>query len=208
MWRRAVIGLVLTVAGLAQTPTRGSVEGIVLDGEGKPLAEATIFVGTLLNGPRTKTTSEGKFTLRDVPAGRVGLQAYKESDGYPYNMFSFFRMPGEQLTKFDVAAGETVKNVVIHLGAKAAYLKLEVTDEDGLPVSAGLSFSRPDLGRYGNYERSAKASDVILVPPVPFRLTVEAKGFQPWHYHSEESDLISLKSGETLFLPIRLAKLR
>jgi hypothetical protein len=212
MWRRIAAAFVLIAAGLAQTPrsTTGSVEGIVLDGERKPLAGATVFIGTLAKGPRTRTDAEGKFVLRDVPIGNVGLDAYKESDGYPYNMFSFFLIPGQHLPKFDVIAGETVKNVVIHLGPKAACLRLQITDESGHPINASLSFSRPDLGQRGDYRRSTEANDVILVPPVPFRFTVEATGFQPWHYGAERwqdgNGLITLKSGETRTLAVRLRK--
>jgi len=213
MWRHLIAAIALTLSALAQVspPATGSVEGIVLDGDGRPLAEATVFVGTLARSPRTQTDAEGRFKLNDIPAGRIGLQAFKESDGYPYNMFAFFLMPGQPLPKFDLAAGQTLSNVIIRLGAKAAYLKLSVRDENNLPIDAGLTFSRPDLGRYGDYQRSAKPDDLILVPPVPFRLTVQEKGFQPWHYGGEhwldKEGLIVLKSGETLTLTVRLKKL-
>ncbi len=213
MWRGLAVTVVFVASGLAQAfprPASGSIDGTVVDNDGNPLAAATVFVGTLAKGPRATTDADGRFTLNDVPAGTVGLQAYKESDGYPYNMFSFYLMPGEQLTKCDVPNGERVSNVVIHLGPKAAYLRIKITDENGLPVGASLAFSRPDLGQYGDYRRSAKADDVILVPPLPFRLTVEAKGFEPWHYGAERwrarDGLIDLKSAETLTLAIRLKR--
>lgn len=211
MWRSLVVALVLTMGSSAQAPqpARGSAEGVVLDADGKPLAGATVFVGNLAKAPRTTTDTEGRFILKDLPAGKIALMAFKESDGYPYDMFSFYSMPGGPPPQLDVAEGETVRNVVVHLGERAAYLKLDVTDELGAPVNAGLSFSRPDLGRYGDYRRSAKSSDVILVPPVPFRLTVEAKGFKPWRSGEDlqnENGLITLKSGETKTLTIRLRK--
>jgi hypothetical protein len=211
MWRSLMVVLVLTLAASAQVsqPATGSAEGVVLDGDGKPLSGATVFVGNLAKAPRTMTDAEGRFILKGLPVGKIALMAYKESDGYPYNMFSFYSVPGGPPPEFDVAEGETVRNAVIHLGAKAAYLKLEVTDEAGAQVNAGLLFSRPDLGRYGDYRRSAKANDVILVPSVPFRLTVEAKGFQPWRSGEDPQNkdgLIALKSGETRTLTIRLRK--
>lgn len=212
MFRTFLTSSLLAVICLAQTspPSTGSVQGTVLDGEGKPLAEATVFVGTHTNAPSTKTDAEGNFMLSGVPAGNVGLNAYKESDGYPYNMFSFYLTPGEQLPKFDLAAGQTVKGVIVHLGPKAAYLKFDITDEDGKPVGAGASFSRPDLGQFGDYQTSIPANRVVLVPPVPFRLTIAAKGYEPWHYGGERwrgrEGLIALKSGETLNLAIQLKK--
>jgi hypothetical protein len=213
MRRCSRLGLMLVVAGLtlASAQGTGSVEGLVLDGDGKPLPDATVFVGTIANSPRAQTDADGKFTLEDIPVGTVGLNAFKESDGYPYNMFSFFLMPGEQLPQFDLAARQTVKGVVVRLGAKAAYLKLLVTTDEGVPLNAELSFSRPDLGKYGDYQRSAQANDLILVPPVPFRLTVTEKGYQPWHYGGDEwqapRGLVQLKSGETKVMTVKLKKL-
>ena len=47
-----------------------------------------------------------------------------------------------------------------------------------------------------------------MVPPVPFRLSVEAKGYATWHYGGEgwqgKAGLIVLKSGESLSLTVPL----
>jgi hypothetical protein len=205
-------GKLFAIAARSQGPgaETGSIEGTVIDASGRPVAGATVFAGTLAKSPRAQTDGEGKFKLEGLPAGIVGLQAFKESDGYPYNLFSFFLMPGEQLPKFDLLVGQTLTNVVIRLGAKAAYLRVHIRDENGLPISAGLLFSRPDLGQYGDYQRSSKGDDLILVPPVPFRLTVEEKGFRLWRYGEDDQqkggDLITLRSGQTLRLTITLKK--
>jgi hypothetical protein len=49
-----------------------------------------------------------------------------------------------------------------------------------------------------------------MVPPVPFRLTVEAAGYEPWHFGGENwqgnGGLINLKSGQSLTLDIRLKR--
>jgi hypothetical protein len=184
----------------------GTIAGTVLDLQGHPVPGATVFVGTMLRGPFTKTGSSGEFTVSDVPVGIAGLNAFKEDDGYPYNMSSFFIVPGETMPKVDVVAGGVVRNVVVRLGAKAAYLKFDVTDEGGTPISAYLSFSRPDLGRFGDYRTSMPVSKSVMVPPVPFRLVVVAKGYESWHYTGEKDHLIMLRSGETLSLHIRLKK--
>ncbi len=211
MWNYAMLAVLAFSAALqAGRGTSGSVAGVVLDGEGRPLAEATVFIGTLANSPRAVTDADGRFKLDSVPAGLVGLNAFKESAGYPYDMFSFYLMPGARLPKFELAEGETRPNVIIQLGAKAAYLRLYVTTQNGLPIDTSLSFSRPDLGRYGDYQRGAKSGDVIPVPPVPFRLTVSAHGFRIWHYGAEDgraSDaLISLKSGQVKTIAVTLER--
>ncbi|MFZ0287061.1 MAG: carboxypeptidase-like regulatory domain-containing protein [Terriglobales bacterium] len=203
-----VLAALVLVAAKTQSqsgPT-GSIEGVVLDLQGQPVAGATVFVGTMLRGPFTKTGSERKFVLADVPAGTAGLNAFKEADGYPYNMSSFFIVPGEIMPKVDVIAGGVVKNVTVQLGAKAACLKLDVTGESGTPISAYLSFSRPDLGRFGDYRTSMPASKSVMVPPVPFRLAVESNRYEAWHYIGEKGDLVVLKSSETLSLHVQLKK--
>jgi hypothetical protein len=216
MWRLAFVCLLLFIpilaSGQANDSATGSAEGIVLDSSGKPVAKATVFVGTLANGPRTETDTAGRFVLKGLPSGDIGLQAYKESDGYPYDMFSFFLMPGERLPRFNLSAGQTVSNVVIQLGEKAAFLKLEIRDELGALVDGDIKFSRPDLGQYGDYRRNVSSKDLILVPPVPFRVTVEKDGFAPWHYGAErwrdKEGLITLKPGAIKDLVIVLHKIK
>lgn len=208
MWRTLLAAFALAVAAGAQIAPTGIVEGVVVDGDGKPLAGATVFIGTVTRGPRALTDAVGRFRLDNVPPGLVGLDAFKESDGYPYDMFSFYIMPGAQLPTFNLAPGETRGSVVIRLGAKAAYLKLQVRDDSGNALKPSLSFSRPDLGQFGDYQRSYGENALIPVPPVPFRLTVQEEGYDPWHYGGDawqtHGGLIELSPGQTLALSIAL----
>jgi Carboxypeptidase regulatory-like domain len=205
----AMVLLFLAATVLSQTED-GRIQGIVVDQSGTPVGKATVFVGTLARGPSTQTDANGRFMLEGVPAGNIGLHAFKPSDGHPYDMFTFFTMPGEKEPFVEVTSGQTVGNVVIQLGSRAASLTLDVTDESGTPIDATASFSRPDLGKTGNYERGIKSRESLLVPPVPFRLTVEAKGFESWHYGGSrwETDegLLRLKPEQKLILSIKLKK--
>jgi hypothetical protein len=207
--------LITATLGFAQTvdsPHDGLVLGVVLDDKGMPVADATVFVGTIARGPSTHTDAEGKFVLGGIPPGVVGLHAYKKSDGYPYDIFAFFDMPGEKRPYFEVKEGKTTAGIVIQLGARAAYLSLDIADESGNPIETSLTLTRPDLGKYGDYKTSAGAHQTLMVPPVPFRLQVEADGFRPWHYGSDEwltdKGLIKLNSGATLNLSIRLRPIK
>jgi hypothetical protein len=213
----AALFLLLATGAFPQGSTNGmgSVQGIVLDGDGNPLPGARVsahpFTDMVNSRIYTDTDEAGRFDLRGIPAGGVYLRAFKESDGYPYNNFAFYIMPGEVMPQIHIDPGETVKGVVIQLGARAAHLNIQLTDSDGVPLKqgGGLVFDRLDQpGPTGRYERSSHAQESLLVPPVAFRLTVEVKGYEAWHYGGkhwrEDAGIISLKSGESLALIVRL----
>jgi hypothetical protein len=219
MLRIVMVAALVFSVGAAQTTTgatgTGSVQGTVVDIGGAPIPGARVFVRTLRNGPWSETDNQGAFLLNGVPVGEVGLSAYKTESGYPYNVFAFFAVPGQDLPEVRVVEGQVTQNVVIRLGARAAFLQVEITDENGTPVDAALTFNRPDLvlakpdlKGYGEYRRTVAAKETILVPPVPFRLTAAAEGFSPWYFGGDawqtSKGLIRLNSGQTLTLPIHL----
>jgi hypothetical protein len=198
----------------------GKIEGIVLEENGAPLKDAWVFICTIANPPYAQTGEDGRFVLDHVPASDDhAVCAYKESEGYPYNLFSFYNMPRERMPHVAVRAGQVATGVVVQLGAKAAKLKFNISDENGAAVAASLTFSRPDLDLarpeikdYGAFNSSVPLGGEIMVPPVPFRLTVHADGFAPWHYGGADwlldSGLIKLRSGETMTLNVQLRHLK
>jgi len=209
------LALLVTMAAHCQVEKPnafGSATGIVLDNTGKPLAAARVYA--LPEEEMTKaiwTTSDatGRFKLEGLPAGGAYLDAFKESDGYPYAFFSFYLSPGQRTpVKIKVTPGKTTSNIFLQLGLRAAYLQFDVAEDDGTPVNGDLLLDRPDMP--GPYRRGVMAKDLLMVPPVPFRLTFEAAGYLPWHYGGQQwqakEGLIMLRSGETLRLSIRLKR--
>jgi hypothetical protein len=199
----------------------GTVEGTVLDSDRQPLADATVTAymeeqvqvksrreKSIRDVTQYQTNSNGQFSVQ-LPEGTVWLSAHKKSEGYPYSFFAFYITPGQQFPTVKVRPGETTKGVVVQVGIKAAHLNYEVVDEDGKPVLGGFVFMRPDQPD-SPYSTSALAKDDLLVPPTPFRVTFEAKGYKPWHYGGDnwegKEGVISLKSGEVLNLTIRLQR--
>lgn len=193
-----------TLLAFGQPPEKlAAAEGIVLDDSGRPLADATVFAlpqRDMRSQLRTMTDREGRFHLERIPAGHLYLDAYKESDGFPYSFFAFFKTIDGLPIEIDAKEGITA-NVVIRLGPKAAVLKLEAVDQSGQTVTrdATLKFTRPDMPTRGDYSVGAMLPSASLVPPVPFRLTVEVEGYQAWH-----SELTVPRSGETIDLHAQL----
>lgn len=190
----------------------GSATGVVLDSAGKPLADATVYAYSeedMFRQIRTRSDSAGRFRLESLPRGAEYVDAFKESDGYPYNFFSFFQTPGQRTpVKINVTAGKVTPNVILQMGLRAAYIELDIRDDDGTPVNGTLLFDRPDIP--GPYSRGVAATELLEVPPVPFRLSFEARGYLPWHYEGKRGNtsagLLALKSGETIRLRIRLKR--
>lgn len=210
--------VVTTTACLGQAPQLrpdikwGTVEGVVVDGDGKPLPDATVTSYAQARGAtrdvmQHQANGNGEFSLH-LPEGKVWLSAHKNSEGFPYAFFAFYLMPEQQFPTVEVKSGEITKGVVVRVGPKAAHLNYEVVDEEGRPVPGGFVFARLDQAE--PFSTSALAKDDLLVPTAPFRATFQAKGFKPWHYGGDKwrgtEGVISLKSGETLNLTIHLQR--
>jgi hypothetical protein len=104
----AVSLLLLATGAFPQGSTNGmgSVQGIVLDGDGKALPGAIVYSAEDIRnrGLRVATDEAGRFTLKCVSTGPVNLHAYKESDGYPDDFFAFYEMPGEREARSTLAS--------------------------------------------------------------------------------------------------------
>jgi len=217
--------LLLLTSSFGQTPQPaaenkwGTIEGVVVNIEGKPLANSTVTaymeeqatVGgekAIRDVTQYQTNGEGQFSLH-LPEGKVWLSAHKNSEGYPYSFFAFYITPGQEFPTVEVKSGQTTKGVVVRVGAKAAHLDYQVVDDDGKPVPGRFVFARLDQPDRP-YSTSALAKDDLLVPPTPFRATFEAKGYKPWHYGGDNwqgnDGVISLKPGEILNVAIRLRR--
>src|SRR5215470_2348127 len=202
--RACPLAVLLAIAGIVcfgQTPQVtqeagwGYVDGVAVDGGGKPLSGATITAyyeshepaveGKTPIRPVTQYSADeqGKFNLK-FPEGKVWLLAHKSSEEYPYAFFAFYLMPGQDFPTVEIKSGRTIRGIVVRVGAKAAHLNYEVIDEDGKAVGGGFDFIR--LDQKVPYSLGAIAKGDLLVPPVPFRATFEAKGYKPWHYGGDK----------------------
>jgi hypothetical protein len=214
-------GLPVVVAQ-EQAITLGSIQGVILGYDGKPLPGTNVWAlpEQDMGRPITVTSdAAGMFILRNIPIGSVYVLAFKESEGYPYQFYAFYKTKNDRSSvKVETKPGVVTSGVTLQLGPKAAYLKVDATNEKGEPVHVGYQLDRDDMP--GPYTTSVPTdhrlvgvgfiNGAMLVPPVPFRLTVSANGYEPWHYGGAnwqgKAGLIILKSGQTLNLTVRLRK--
>ena len=210
-----IMGAMLsTVLFFSQAPgsqTAGTIEGIVRDLEGNPVPQAALWVfdGGYDSGRKPQVfervaDSSGKFALQNLRPGAYTIYAFKESDGFPYSFFFFFATSGKEKQGVTVAAGQTVRDVVLELGPKHPTLQVNIFNEQGKTNQASLQFIRRDHPELPYTRSAAETGDSYLVPPnTPFRVVVEANGYAPWR-----SEWMTVKSDETLSITARLKKLR
>jgi hypothetical protein len=183
----------------------GSVQGTVLDENGRPLGGATVFARPeqdMFKEIRATSDAKGNFVLADVPVGGVYVDAFKESDGYPYNAFAFYKPIGETTLKVKVEPLMQTQDIAIKLGPKAATLHLEITPADGGPLFTGaeLEFTRDDIP--SPYSVRARPHHTMFVPSfVPFRFSATVPGYKQWN-----SQLITAQPGETLNIAVHLER--
>lgn len=188
-----------------------SVQGVVLDKDGNPIPAATVYglpEQDMRKPISTTSDDSGNFVLDGVPVGNVYMHAFKVADGYPDGFYAFFKTNERAWVKVEVKPGQATTGVTIQLGPKAAHLKVAVTDENGKPVLGSFVFDRDEVP--GPFTTSAPTDGAILVPPVPFRFSVQADGYEIWHFGGVKwrgkEGLINLKSGETFNISVQLHK--
>lgn len=117
-------------------PPKGTarLRGLVVGGEnGAPLRRAMVHLsgGDLQEGRFTTTSEEGRWELRDLPAGRYQVTAMKA--GYVSLSYGQ-RRPFEEGKPLEVQEAQTVENVNFNL-PRGSVIAGRVTDEFGEPVA-------------------------------------------------------------------------
>jgi len=231
IWAARFAGLLLLLASVQPSllsqeipslPTgTGSVVGIVIDSNGRPIAGANVYALPAQDMTQRFTAVsdvDGKFTINGILMGgdcgwcrTAYIQAYKDSEGYPDKVFAFYHTVDSEVAKVEIDPHRSPPSVVVQMGPKTAYLNLVITDQQGRHIGASVTFTR-DGFTHGVYKRGVGIDETIPVPPVPFRITVEVEGFETWHYGGQNFQgklgLITLKPGQNLRLNVQLVKVQ
>jgi len=155
----------------AQTRT-GEIKGIVTDGDGSPVSDATVYAvpqGLMLDEitPRSvQTDRNGKFDFRGrFPFEAYKLYARKDEDGHPDPLDRFYADSKADVPRVDLTADHPSAVVAVKLGAKAGVLEGRVIDaETGAVLKARLGFL-DGQGNGGGVDSDAEGKFRALLPP-------------------------------------------
>ncbi|HET6369797.1 MAG TPA: carboxypeptidase regulatory-like domain-containing protein [Nitrospiria bacterium] len=132
-------------------PGTGTISGTVTDTSGAPLAGAMVVAGD--NSPTAITDMDGKFTLSDVPAGKVTVNTV--TPGYQTNDFSVnvidrktttLPAPIELADEDDIDDAPQITNV--NVSATGTTISVTATIQPGASDEA-ISDARAELVGYG-----------------------------------------------------------
>ena len=211
--------LLLAQAGNPSQPAKdtGTVEGVVVDANNKPIQDASVFAVTV-NLPfhgrlhTVQTDEQGHFVLDDVYPGDIVMRAFKEADMYG-QVDGKFNMPDEDsLVKFVLKAGDDFKGVLIRLDKKAALLQLRVLDAGTNELLKGITFEmcrgdhQGDRG-YCMWGTAQADYHVYVVADAPISIKVSAPNYREWTYQNNAQNhapYLALAPGEKRTLTINL----
>src|SRR5687768_11509480 len=122
-----------------ETPPKGSgvLKGqVIASGTGTPVRRAQVRAMSMegRGGGVTSTDNEGRYEIKDLPAGRYNITASK--GGFSPGSFGQ-RRPGEPGTPIDLSDGQTAEKVNFVL-ARGGVIAGRIVDDGGEPVSGTM----------------------------------------------------------------------
>jgi hypothetical protein len=172
--------------GVSQTEGYGEIEGTVVDESGAAVADATVYVLERGRSPSAVTDASGRFLLSSVKAGSHRIFAFKEADGFPNPVWSFYN-EASGLAGFptlDVQADQRIQGVTVQLGPKASLALIKVSDAKTKRAVAGAGVALNHTGKPMTLFVAGATNDAgelaVLIPSsVAVDLKVTAPGYEP-----------------------------
>ena len=187
----------------------GTIQGVVIDADGKPLAGANVFPllkGEVFVGHRIsrseQTASDGRFLITHLSWGTYLLVAEKQGSGYPDTRLAFYsNLQGASAT---ISADHPRADVTINLGPQAGWLNLSVVDatSGNKVTSATVTLRRVTNPKL--WVTTAATPNRVAVPPdTEVQVVVDAYGYVTWPTDNSQF-VINLRSNEERQLKVQL----
>jgi hypothetical protein len=182
-----LIFALVTPAGRGQT---GSVDGLVVDADGKASAQATVSFMSLDkidNGhrlPSTSTHEDGRFMLSSLPIGIYRVYAWKEASGIPNTRDLLFERSNPHYSQITVKNNEIAHAGNIALPPAYGRLTLRVVDsktKSPIPL-ARCTLTRTQAAGIMYATDSTSGGFSFLLPDSPISLKITSPGYKDWSY--------------------------
>ena len=192
--------------GAHQAGRGGTISGIVVDMEGKPVSQADVSVRrrNAMTGPDipAQADKQGRFTVTGLEAETYQISASKEEDGYPHLASTFYAGTKSIIQQVTLNENEVSSGNVIRVGPKALKLFGRVVDA---VTKKPVNRVRITMRRVDNpgdfFQTGVHGSFRILVPQVPITVEVSAPG-----YEKRNLDAMTPKAGQINRLDVTLRK--
>jgi hypothetical protein len=211
--------------GKVNRPQPGSIDGRVVDPEGKPVEKAKLHVVPVGGIEKGRvifywSRKDGRFSIDGLEPGVYDVFVSKEDEGYADTQMFFYSTTESQPTRV-VVSDEPSADVTVRLGPKAGRIKGEVRDSvTGAPINeAAMTFRRPE-NKNMFLSTSLNNIDVpgtfdFLLPAAPLTMKVTAPGYEDWTYRvpamsnvKQDTDLLKLEPGQSLQLSIKMKRIK
>ena len=197
-------------AGIAADETRqkggkvrptpiGSVTGVVVDENGRPMSDAIAYLERLGAKSETRplhTGSDGRFFGSNLEWGTYFVFAEKRSSGYTTDHY--------KSSVLELSSKNPHAAVTVGLGARAGIILLSAIDAvSGQPVEQAFVQVSADCPPETRQEAAGKS---FLIPSDrEYKLEVRAPGFESWHY-TTDTGYVRLEPEQELRLEVQLKR--
>jgi hypothetical protein len=166
--------LLLSAAAQTPVPETGSIEGVVIDDEGKPISGVTVWgppknpedLPIRAERQSTTTAADGRFLLQQLEPGRLDIAFFKP--GY-----------SDRLVKFSVAVAQRVANATVRLSSTGV-IAGQVLDSSGRPLVRARAQAFAPQGKDGRWTFVTTLTNdrgefrITNLPPNRYRVGFEA----------------------------------
>lgn len=210
-----LLSALFLLAQTAQHPkSRGKIEGIVLDEQGRPVKNIGIHAvleRTGMHMPSANSDDDGRYLISGLEPGTYDIFGESDRDAYPDTAMSFYST--SEPLKVRLEGDEPSATLVLGLGPRAGILTGTVVDQfTGRAVLSRYN-AHFILKRLSNPDESIEITNPptfrLLIPPgVQVTLDVAADGYKPWFYADPSNPAehlpLRLESGQEVPLVVTL----
>lgn len=194
---------------------KGQIEGTVVTEQRTPIANAVVYLFDSGRSPVAITDSNGNFSFKEVAVGSHKIIAYKESEGFPNMIWSFYSEAygNKGVRVISVGENQSTRNILVRLGPKASRLRVSVIDANTKRSIRNAEITLNHEGKPKTLMKSGTNSadggfDILIPPSVRIEMTVNAPGYRAWPSTAarsrRSSKIVSLKAGSEANISVEL----